>query len=202
MVATASSVPSSPCIKTFSMRQVQAVSRTESPFTFRQQVVMHSGQRWECDVVLPPMTHAQARVWIGFLSALRGSAGTFKMGDPAGATPIGSAGGSPKIDGASQTGTEIDIDGCTTSQTGWLKAGDYVEIGNQLYMATEDIDTNALGQATLVLWPDVRTAFADNAVVTVSGAEGTWRLNSPTLEWDYNHLRHYGIRFSAVEVVS
>ena len=84
-------------------RAVNTVGMSMSPFTY-QQVVAHAGQRWECDVTLPAMARADAEQWVAFLVSLRGQFGTFTLGDPVGASPRGSAGGTPLVNGASQTG--------------------------------------------------------------------------------------------------
>ena len=82
-----------------------------SPFTYQQQAVAHAGQRWEVDVTLPAMNRADAEQWVAFLVSLRGRFGTFTLGDPVGASPRGSAGGTPLVNGASQIGGTLNIDG-------------------------------------------------------------------------------------------
>tara|TARA_R100000655_G_scaffold44042_1_gene80633 strand:- start:4030 stop:4368 length:339 start_codon:yes stop_codon:yes gene_type:complete len=92
-------------------RAVNTVGMSMSPFTYQQQLVAHAGQRWECDVTLPAMSRADAEQWVAFLVSLRGRFGTFTLGDPVGASPRGSAGGTPLVNGASQTGGTLNIDG-------------------------------------------------------------------------------------------
>lgn len=191
-------------IVSITIRQAQRVRLSESTFNFAQQVIGYGGQRWEADIRLPPMDHADARAWLGWLSQLKGPTNTFTMGDPAAATARGEAGGTPLVAGASQTGATLDIDGATTTQTGWLMAGDYIQLGTgvdaRLHMVTQDVDTVA-GAATLTLWPDIRTAPGDNDAVVVANTVGAWRLASPVLSWDTNAPTIYGIEFSAVSVV-
>jgi len=188
-------------------RNVVGVST--SPFNLKQQVFRHPGQRWEADVTLPPLQRADAELWASFLLRLRGQQGTFLLGDPANATPRGTASatpGTPVVNGASQTGDELNIDGLPTSETGYLKAGDYIQLGSgataTLHKVLEDVDSNASGEATLNLWPQVRTAPADNAAVTVSNAQGNFRLASNETMWDINSATLYGITFGAVEALS
>lgn len=188
-------------------RDVVGVST--SPFNFTQQVYRHQGQRWEADITLPPMQRADAEQWSSFLLRLRGAYGTFLLGDPNGATPRGSASatpGTPVINGASQTGDELDIDGLPTSVTGYLKAGDYIQLGSgssaTLHKVLEDVDSNASGEATLNLWPKVRTARADGDTVVVSGAKGNFRLAANETSWDIDQAAIYGITFGAVEALS
>lgn len=161
------------------MRGIERSAISASPFTGSQQVMKHSGQWWEADVTLPPLKRDEAEIWIAFLLSLRGHYGTFTMGDPMGATPQGSASttpGTPLVNGASQTGATLTIDGCPASATGYLKAGDYIQLGygtsTRLHKVVADVDTDASGGATLDIWPSIRTAPADNATVIVSNTVG------------------------------
>lgn len=188
-------------------RDVVGVST--SPFNFTQQVYRHQGQRWEADISLPPMQRADAEQWAAFLLRLRGAYGTFLLGDPNGSTPRGSASatpGTPLVNGASQTGDELDIDGLPVSATGYLKAGDYIQLGSgstaTLHKVLEDVNSDGSGEATLNLWPKVRTAPSDDATVTVSNAKGKFRLASNETTWDIDQASIYGITFGAVEALS
>lgn len=179
-----------------------------SPFNFKQQIYRHQGQRWEADITLPPMKRADAEQWTSFILRLRGAYGTFLLGDPLGATPRGSAStnaGTPLVAGELQTGDELNIDGCPASATGYLKAGDYIQLGSgataTLHKVLEDVNTDGSGACTLNLWPKVRTAPSDNAAVTVSNAKGNFRLSSNETMWDIDQASIYGITFGAVEAL-
>ena len=185
-----------------------AVAISSSPFTFKQQVYRHQGQMWEADITLSPMKREQAEAWIAFLLRLRGQYGTFLLGDPNGATPRGSAAsvpGTPVVNGASQTGDELAIDGLPASATGYLKAGDSIQLGSgataTLHKVLEDVDTSGSGGATLNLYPGVRVAPADGAAVTVSNAKGNFRLNVSETSFDIDTASIYGITFGAVEAL-
>jgi len=127
------------------------------------------------------------------------------MGDPLCATPQGNIGGTPRVNGGSQTGETLNIDGCTADVTDWLKAGDYIQLGAagtaNLHKVLEDVNTNGSGEATLSLWPHIRTAPADNATVTVTNAVGRFRLASNETAWSINEASIYGISFSAMEAI-
>jgi hypothetical protein len=181
---------------------------TSSPFNLKQQIHKHAGARWEADITLPQMKRAEAEVWISFFMKLYGSYGTFTMGDPNGATPRGSAAttaGTPVVNGASQTGGELDIDGLPTSETGYLLAGDYIQLGTgtgaQLYKVLDDVDTNASGEATVTIWPDLRSSPADNATVVVSNAVGLFRLGTNVTDWQINQAGFYSMTFGAIEAL-
>lgn len=185
-----------------------AVAITASPFTFKQQVYRHQGAGWEADISLPAMKREDAEAWVAFLLRLRGQYGTFLLGDPNCVTPRGSAAsapGTPLVAGGSQTGDELNIDGLPVSATGYLKAGDYIQLGSgataTLHKVLEDVDSNASGEATLNIFPSIKSSPSDNSAVTVSNAKGNFRLNSNETMWDINEAAIYGITFGAVEAV-
>lgn len=181
------------------------VGVSQSPFTAAQQVYRYTGQFWEADVTLPPMKRADAEYWISFLMKLNGPYGTFLLGDPNGQTARGVATGTPLVNGGSQTGNELVTDGWTNSTTGILKAGDYIQIGtaltSRLYKVLDDVNSDGSGNATLTIWPDLRTAPADNTAITVANPKGLFRLNSAQTTWDINEAAIYGMTFGAREAL-
>lgn len=199
------SLPNSNSIRGIELRAINAVAYSRSPFTFAGQAHAYSGQMWTADITLKPMRRSDAEQWIAWLISLRGQFGTFLLNDPLGCTPRGSAGGTPLVNGSAQTGNLINIDGCTASQTGWLKAGDYVQFGSgssaSLHKVLEDVDTDGSGETTLEIWPSVRTAPADNSTVVTSSAKGLFRLSSNEQAWSVNEASIYGITFGAMEAV-
>lgn len=198
-------MPTHTGIRSVELRAINAVAYSRSPFSFAGQAFAYSGQMWQADVTLPPMKRTDAEQWLAWLVSLRGSLGTFLLGDPLGCIPRGVATGTPLIKGGSQTGGTILIDGATTSVTGWLKAGDYVQIGSgltaRLHKVLVDTNSDSSGNVTLELWPHVRTAPADNAAVTVSNAKGLFRLSSNEQAWSSNEAAIYGISFGAMEAI-
>jgi len=179
---------------------------TRSRFTMEQQVFAHTGQIWMATVTLPPLYADDAKAWIAWLVSLRGSVGTFLMGDPVSATPRGSAGGTPLINGADQVGATLAIDGATPSQTGWLKAGDHLQLGSgstsRLHMVLQDVATDAGGNATIDIWPSLRSSPADNDAVTLISPMTKWRLMSGQIGWEWlpAHIES-GMTFSAIEAL-
>lgn len=198
-------LPAHTGIAQIELRAINAVAYSRSPFTFAGQAFAYSGQMWQADVTLPPMKRADAEQWVAWLVSLRGQFGTFLLGDPLGATPRGAATGTPLIKGASQTGGTINIDGATPSVTGWLRAGDYIQIGSgltaRLHKVLVDANSDGSGNVTLEIWPHVRTAPADNAAVMVSNAQGLFRLSSNEQNWSINEASVYGVSFGAMEAV-
>ena len=184
-------------------RSVVAVSK--SPFTGEQQTYVHPGQWWEAEFSLPPMLREKAEAWLAFLVKLNGQEGTFLMGDPDAKTPRGAAGGTPLVNGASQTGNELATKGWTTSITGILKVGDYIQLGtgalSRLHKVLDDADSDGAGNATLNLWPNLRYSPLDNDPLVVNAARSVFRLKDNDRGWDSDKFRRYSISFSAVEAL-
>lgn len=179
-------LPTAPGYRRVSIQPRSSVAAYSSPFTFQQQVYAHPGQMWTGEFELPPMSRTEAAPWVAALTSLNGTEGTFYFGDPSWTTARGIATGTPVIKGAAETGYDIDTDGWTISQTGIMKAGDWVQIGAttaaKLHMVMADANSDGSGNATLTLWPAVRTAFADNTALTVASPVGIWRL-SGSVPW-------------------
>jgi len=200
-------LPTHTGIASIELRAMNAVAYSRSPFTFAGQVHAYTGKAWQADITLPAMKRSDAEQWVAWLISLKGQLGTFYLGDPLATTPLGSARNSDGIlvDGAVSSGDTIDIDGAPTSQTDYLKAGDYLQIGTgtsrQLFKVLTDVDTDGTGSATVDVWPNVRTTIADNASVTVESTQGVFRLASNEQAYSINEASIYGISFGAIEAI-
>lgn len=201
--------PTTTGITNIQLQALNSVAISQSPFSFRQQVVAHSGQRWGANITIPPLKREQAEEWVSFLLSLKGQVGTFLMGDPNCKIPRGSASssaGTPKVNGGSQTGNTLAIDGLPNNVTGYLKAGDYIQLGSgtntQFYKTLTDTNTTAGGNALLDIYPNLRSAPADNETVIVTDAKGIFRLQTSQTNWSIDSASVYGITFTAVEVLT
>ena len=199
------SLPAVGGIRRIRLTARNVVGVSVSPFTLGQQVYQHQGQSWEADITLPPMKRADAEEWIAFLLSLAGRYGTFLLGDPAGTTARGALGGTPLVNGASQSGQSLAVDGWTASVTSILRAGDYIQIGSgtatRLHKVLKTVNSNGSGQTTLDIWPRLRETPADNAAVTTANCVGTFRLAGNATDYDINEASVYGIVFAAVEAI-
>ena len=99
----------------------------------------------------------------------------------------------------------MDTKGWTASQTGILKAGDYIQLGSagtsRMYKVLNDANSDGSGDATLDIWPDLRSSPADSASIIVASAVTQFRLVEDDATWDINTALHYGIGFSGVEAL-
>ena len=207
-------LPSTPAVQSVRLASRSVVAASRSPFTLERQTQVHQGQQWRAELVWPVMTRAEAEPLLAALTSLNGKEGSFLIGDPAAATPRGSAKdtpGTPLVKGASQTGSSINFDGGPTGANGYLLAGDYVSLGTgastRLHKVLQDVNTTGgspAGEFTLELWPKVVVAPADNAALTVSGAQGVFALEENANPWDVDSSLvggAYILGFTAVSVV-
>ena len=204
-------LPSTPAIESVRLTPVSVVAASRSPYTLDRQTQVHQGKQWFIEVQWPLMARAEAEPLLAVRTALNGKEGSFLIGDPAGATPLGSAKdtpGTPVIFGASQTGQDINFDGGPNNATNYLLAGDMVSLGTglgtRLFKVLVDASTDGGGAFTLTLWPDVVTALANNAPLTVSGAEGLFELADNASSWSVDSEQiggSYSLSLAAVSVI-
>jgi len=173
-----------------------------SPVNKVSQVLRRPGNLWSGLYKLPPMVGAQARTWKAWLTSLGGTAGTFKGFDPDARTPQGSAqNGQGLVNGAGQTGNSLATDGWPASITGLLLPGDYVQLGNQLKLITEQVDSDALGNATLNFEPALHKSPVDNGAVIVVNPVGVFRLvEDAAAAWEADRVGAHGFSFAFIEV--
>lgn len=185
----------------FRMRSMTGMTR--SPFTGEQQTYVHPAQWWEAAVEYAPLKQrADAEAVVAFLLALNGMEGSFLMGDPLYTTVRGTwQGGSPLVNGASQTGNSLAVDGLSAGAT--VKGGDWFQLSSgasaRLHRVRKDATANGFGQVTLDIWPRLRESPADNAALTIASPKGRWMLMSNDQEYTVERAQVYGFGFECVE---
>jgi len=191
-------------VRTQRFALVRTVAVSSSPFTGQDQVVQHEGEYWTTQISFPPMLKDKAAQIIAFLLQLRGRRGTFSIGDQDRKTIQGVATGTIRVNGASQTGNQVALDGFANSTSNVFKAGDYIQINSFLYMVTEDVTSNSSGEANVRIEPALRQGIetiADDATVVYSNTKTIMRLDSNETAWDTDQVSKYGITLSATEAL-
>ena len=176
------------------LRAVNATITSQSPFSYKQQVISHTGQRWEASVSIPSVLRDLAEPWAAFLTALKGQTGTFLLGDPLSATPRGT------VSSCTLTGTAGD-ESVAVTMTGSLLAGDYIQLGSGTTARLHKVLVDQTGSGTLEIWPALRSTYS-GATVTTTGAKGVFRLNQNMSSWQISNANSYGIAFEAVEAIT
>jgi len=176
-------------ITNLNMRLKRSVAVSESPFSFDQQAYEHQGARWECEVTLPPLNHAEAKAVQAFIVGLKGRSGTFTFGSPLHSSPSASSVASAPIRAESFT---------TTAGSGGVAAGDYFQLGDYLYMATAN---KSSGANVLSFQPPLRAAVTTTTALDFILPKSLWRLSSNDIGWSVDTASIYGFTFAFVEAL-
>ncbi len=173
----------------------------ESPLSNSIQVSELTGARWYATFNLPPMKKENSLEYIGFLQRLQGRVHSFFGFDANHRSPSGTIAGSTLlVNGASQTGTSLTLDGAQASTT-VLKAGDFFSVNSELKMVTVDATSDGSGDVTVNFVPSLRSSPSDNAVITTTNPVCTMKLTGDSTTYSINTAGIYGISFSGLEVV-
>jgi hypothetical protein len=201
-------LPSNYKFSSFTLKPVTVSGMTRSVFTGLQRVQSFAGQWWEGKASLNLLTKSEAAVWRAFFTSLNGLEGYFLMGDPNGAVPLGLAAsnpGTPVVDGEGQTGNSLTIRNAPTSITGWLKAGDFFQLGDQgsarLYQCLADVDIDENGNSTISMFPRLRLSPADGSLIYTSNCKGLFRLMGETPPIEISPPHTYSLNFNFVELM-
>ena len=129
-----------------------------------------STTKWKGTISFPPMTRAEFQPIQAFISRCQGPLNEFDLVIPTVSTSSSEFNhgvGALHIDaGASADAgaTSIAVN-CGTGPTNVLKAGDVIRFHNhsKVYMVTEDVDSDATGDATINFQPGLVTAVSDDS---------------------------------------
>lgn len=136
--------------------------------SLRRQARSRGAQAWQVTLRYGAMKRATFAALWAFLTRQGGQAGTFTANFPDFA-PRGTATGTPRLNGAGQTGTSILTDGWTIN-TLILRQGDFLQIepATKVYQVTADVTSDGAGNATIPIYPALRTSPGDNAAITAN----------------------------------
>jgi len=179
---------------------VTNTKKFQSPITNAVQTATRKGSLWKADLQFNNLQTDDRAEMQAFLTKLNGQEHRFTLHDHA-YTMRGSGGGTPLVNGGSQTGASIVLDGATASVTNWLKAGDYLSFNNQLFMATADTNSDGSGNVTVAIAPPLRTSPSDDAAVDITAPiSGVFMLAS-TPSWSSSPGVFSNFTLSCVEDV-
>jgi hypothetical protein len=128
-----------------------------------------------------------------------------QIGDPfAAAGPLGVAEGAPVCNTTGTnnltSATQLYTSGWVPNVFGQLKAGDYLQIAYRLHECTEDVNSDAEGNATISIWPSLRESPPNLTAITLTGCVGLFRLAANTRAWhgDFTGLTQISFKLSEV----
>lgn len=184
-------------------------ARGRTAFTLQDIVQVYDGACWKGKLTIIPQAKADGRALAAWISSLKGRRGTFLLGDPACAAPLGSARtvpGAPVVDGAGQSGGSLAVRGLPAGASGYLLAGDYLQLGSgasaRLHMVLNDVDADGAGEAAIDLRPNLRSSPGDGDAVTIDNPQGVFALARPYNPWQVRiPLIYDGVVLDVEEVV-
>jgi hypothetical protein len=169
--------------------------------SLKRQARSRGAHAWGIELRYGAMTRAQfAPLW-AFLVSQAGQAELFSVSLSAIYPPLGTASGTPLVNGGSQTGTSLVTDGWSNSQT-VLKAGDWIQVQNDLkvYMVTADVGSSGAGAATISLYPALRISPADNMSI-ITAPYFTCALTSDLVDIDFDQcVKARGVTVNLAEI--
>ena len=150
--------------------------RFSSPLTNATQTVARKGTMWRADLTFNNLTTENRGALQAFISKLEGQVHRVSLQDHA-FVRQGAGGGTPRVAGASQSGSTVNIDGASTSITDWLLPGDLLSFDNQLFMCTAACNTDpSLGSATVSITPPIRQSPPNDSLVEITTPRGVFML--------------------------
>lgn len=172
-----------------------------SPLTASTQTLRLAGASWYGKASFDDLSEDNWRKLAAFLVNLEGKHGRFYFMDFGAAEPQGAMKDSSNtilVNGASQTGGTLNIDGLPANVNNAFLAGDYIAFdtssGRELKIITANASSNGSGQASISIKPNIRVSPANNATVSyrlvasngITNADTCciFRLESDTNSWN------------------
>lgn len=153
-----------PSSQSWALRNFTAVH--QSPLNASISTQDRDGEHWIVDMAYADLFGSNRRALEAFLFKLNGSQHRFTMQDFS-YVRAGAGGGTPLVNGASQTGKNLVIDGGPNSQSGWLLAGDKISVAGLLHSVDADVNTDGTGNATIIVSPRIFAAPTNNDPVEI-----------------------------------
>ena len=165
--------PEDVCPASLTWRPESNTKTFRSPFNGASQTVRYPGTRWVCSLTFNNLSDDKSRRLDSLIAELDGEYGRVKIHDwgRGGRTPAGS----PGVNGANQTGTELQTSGWTHGVV-VLERGDYITVNDELKIVTADVTSTSTGTATVTFAPMLRWSPPDGAAIEVAKPYGIFKL--------------------------
>ncbi len=167
-----------PSAQEWALRNFTAVH--ESPFNGEIATQDRDGEHWLLRMAWDDLEGTRRHELLAFLFKLNGAQHRFTVQDFS-FLRQGAGGGSPLVQGGSQTGKSLIIDGASNNITDWLKAGDKISVAGLLHSVDDDVNTNGSGVATINVSPRIFVSPANNEAVEITTPIFTFFMTSPVV---------------------
>lgn len=149
-----------------------------SPFTGAIQTIDRGGERLLLTLSYRNLITSKKALLLGWLARMNGQQHRVTLPFHA-VDNQGAFGGTPLVDGANQSGTSIDIKGCSNNITDWIVAGDVFSFNGEMKICSANASSDGSGLITVSCYPRIRVSPADNDPVETTTPAGTFLLAEP-----------------------
>jgi hypothetical protein len=177
-----------------------------SPLIASAQTIDRGGAKWRYVLNFGAVSGDRRAEVLAAIARCKGQANRLRI--PVYDNPKrGGYGGNPLVNGGSQTGNSLNVDG-VTNKSNWIRAGDYFSVvvngEHELKMCTADANSSG-GTVTISFEPPLRASPLNNATVWVEDGsdvpEGVFLLENVTQGWSSqphnssSHLTQASLQF-------
>lgn len=160
-------------------------------------------QRWAIEATYASsLSRAELAPVFAFAIAQRGQYEIFTLTPPAlWSTARGVHTGTPKVDGAAQSGRTVNTKGWTPSTAGILLAGDFIKFNGhaKVYMVTADAASDATGDAAVTIEPALIQSPANDEAIVVENVPFSVAFAADKQEFDLSPPDWHSYKVSFVE---
>ena len=183
---------------------------SRSPFTFQGQSQNYPGAIRYAQISVDGLNREDAEDWVGFLDSLHGTKGTFLFGDPMAKVPMGTARGTALVNAVNTTTRDVITAKnvpTTGTQAGFLKRGDWIQLGtglnSRLYKVVANVTKNNTTGITsnIHLWPTFRITPNIDDTIIFENPKGLFRRSSGTFNYSEENGCMYSLSFDCEEVI-
>ena len=182
---------------------------SRSPFTFQGQSQNYPGAIRYAQISVENLNREDAEDWVGFLDSLQGTKGTFLFGDPMAKVPMGVGGGSPTVKNVNNTTKDVINANVsyTTNVAGWLKRGDWIQLGTgldaRLYKVVSNVNVagSTSTSGNIHFWPAFRKTPLTGDEIVLNNPKGLFRRSTGTFNYSEENGCMYSLSFDCEEVI-
>lgn len=141
----------------------------------------------------------EARLWQAAFVQLAKSINVFEVTPPGWYNGVNWVGNNPTVQGSGQLGLYIEAYMAGVLNTTIALAGDYVQIGSELKMLTEDAVTNSSGFVGFSIEPAMREPTIHGDVIDIKTPKCTMRFLTQEVSWNNSLPDYYNMTVDAIE---
>jgi len=191
-------LPITPSPRSITPRLVSRRRDLEPTFNGPTSRIRRIGSRWSIDFELPPMGYVDAMAWVAALTSAEADTVMLKVPQPD--FDVG-APGSPLVNGGSQLGATLDLDGF---HPGYIaRAGQWfnLTVSSRTYLYQVATTQVAVldAMANMAISPMIRRSPADNAAVEFANPMIEGFLSGRETGWTVDVARTVGLAFTVTE---